>query len=133
MKFKIVADSASNVYELENTNYQSVPLKIITDKEYVDDKHLNVFQMAMDIKAYKGKSGTSCPNSAEWLEAFQDAEYIFGVAITSRLSGSYNSAVMAAKEYTEAHPERKVHIVDSLSTGPHMKMIVEKQCFYKKF
>ncbi|MBP3398257.1 MAG: DegV family protein [Erysipelotrichaceae bacterium] len=126
MKFKIVADSASNVYELENTNYQSVPLKIITDKEYVDDKHLNVFQMAMDIKAYKGKSGTSCPNSAEWLEAFQDAEYIFGVAITSRLSGSYNSAVMAAKEYTEAHPERKVHIVDSLSTGPHMKMIVEK-------
>ncbi len=126
MKLKIVADSASNVYERSDVPYASVPLKIIAKKEYADDKHLDVYQMAQEIKEYKGKSGTSCPNAAEWLEAFGDAEGVFGVTITSRLSGSYNAALMAGNEYTETHPERKVHIVDSLSTGPHMKMIVDK-------
>lgn len=126
MKMKIVADSASNVYEMSNVNYASVPLKIIAQKEYVDDKNLNVYNMAQEIRAYKGKSGTSCPNAAEWEAAFEDAEGVFGVTITSKLSGSYNSAVMAANEYMEKYPDRKVHIVDSLSTGPHMKMIVDK-------
>ena len=126
MKLKIVADSASNVYERDDVLYSSVPLKIIAGKEYVDDKNLDVYQMAQEIKEYKGKSSTSCPNAAEWEEAFGDAEGIFGVTITSKLSGSYNSAMMAANEYTEKHNDRKVHIVDSLSTGPHMKMIVDK-------
>ena len=126
MKMKIVADSASNVYEMSSVDYAAVPLKIIAQKEYVDDKNLDVYNMAQEIKAHKGKSGTSCPNAAEWEEAFGDAEGVFGVTITSKLSGSYNSAIMAANEYTEKYPDRKVHIVDSLSTGPHMKMIVDK-------
>ena len=126
MKLKIVADSASNVYERTDVPYASVPLKIIAGKEYVDDKNLDVYQMAQEIKEYKSKSGTSCPNAAEWFEAFGDAEGVFGVTITSKLSGSYNAAVMAGNEYTETYPDRKVHIVDSLSTGPHMKMIVDK-------
>ena len=126
MKMKIVADSASNVYEMSAVNYASVPLKIIAQKEYVDDKNLDVYNMAQEIKAYKGKSGTSCPNAAEWEEAFGDAEGVFCVTITSKLSGSYNSAVMAGNQYMEEHPGRKVHVVDSLSTGPHMKMIIDK-------
>lgn len=126
MKMKIVADSASNVYEMTEVDYSSVPLKIIAEKEYVDDKYLDVYKMAQEIKAYKGKSGTSCPNAAEWEEAFGEADCVFGVTITSRLSGSYNAAMMAASQVMEKNPERKIHIVDSLSTGPHMKMIVDK-------
>lgn len=126
MKFKIVADSAANRYDLSDIPFTYAPLKIIADKEYVDDEYLDVYQMAQNIKNYNGKSTTSCPNSAEWEAAFGDAEYVFGVAITSQLSGSYNSGILAANEYMEKNPERKVYIIDSLSTGPEMKMIVDK-------
>jgi len=126
MNFKIVADSAANRYTLNDIPFSYAPLKIIADQEYVDDEHLDVYQMAQNIKNYNGRSTTSCPNSAEWEAAFADAQYIFGVAITSQLSGSYNAGVLAANEYMEKYPERKVHIIDSLSTGPEMKMIVDK-------
>ena len=130
MAFRIVADSSANILTLPGVNYTTVPMKIVADKEYVDDIHLDVAQMVADLQAHKGKSGSSCPNVGEWLEAFGDEEQIFGLTITKHLSGSYNAAQQAAQTYMEEHPGRKVFIIDSLSTGPEMMMIVDKilQC-----
>ena len=130
MKFRIVADSSSNVLVREDPNYTTVPLKVVAAKEYVDNTELDLPGMIEDLKHHKGKSGTSCPNVGEWLEAFGDAEYVFGVTITKYLSGSYNAAQQAAETYMEEHPGRKVFIIDSLSAGPEMPMIVDKirQC-----
>ena len=126
MKFRIVADSSCNVLQMGNPNYTTVPLKIVAEKEYVDNPQLDVAGMVEDLKAYKGKSGTSCPNVGEWLEAFGDAEYVFGVTITKNLSGSYNAAKQAADTYMEENPGKKVFIFDSLSAGPELMMIVDK-------
>ena len=126
MNFRIVADSSCNVLSMGDPNYTTVPLKIVAAKEYVDNLELDLQGMVEDLKNHKGKSGTSCPNVGEWLEAFGDGEYIFGVTITKHLSGSYNAAKQAADTYMEEHPDRKVFIFDSLSTGPEMMMIVEK-------
>ena len=127
MKIKIVADSSSDLYELEGIDYESVPLKIVTDnKEYVDDKDLDIPEMIQELKTYKGKSGTACPGQGEWLEAFGDADWVFAITISSKLSGSYNSARLAGEEYMEAHPDRKVYILDSLSTGPEMILMIKK-------
>ena len=92
MKFRIVADSSSNVLALDNANYTTVPLKINAAREYVDTIGLDVAGMVEDLKHFKSKSGTSCPNVGEWLEAFGDAEEVFCVTITKNLSGSYNAA-----------------------------------------
>lgn len=127
MNIKIVADSSANLLTFEGVPYASVPLKIVTDeKEYVDDAALDTTVMLEELAAYKGRSGTSCPNVGDWLEAFGDAEYVFAVAITSNLSGCYNASVQAKEVYEEQHPGRKVCTLDSLSTGPEMVMIVEK-------
>ena len=126
MNFRIVADSSCNVLALEDPNYTTVPLKIVAEKEYVDNTELDLAGMVADLKVHKGKSGTSCPNVGEWLEAFGDAEYVFGITITKHLSGSYNAAQQAAETYMEEHPGRKAFIIDSLSTGPEMMMIVSK-------
>lgn len=127
MKIKIVADSSSDLYEFEGIDYESVPLTIITEnKEYVDDKSLDIPEMIKELKAYKGKSGTACPGQGEWLKAFGDADWVFGITISSKLSGSYNAARLAKEEYMEAHPDRKVYILDSLSTGPEMILMIEK-------
>ena len=126
MSFRIVADSSANVFSLPGVNYTTVPMKIVADREYVDDAKLDVADMVARLQQHKGKSGSSCPNVGEWLEAFGEEEYIFGLTITKHLSGSYNAARQAADTYMQEHPERKVFIIDSLSTGPEMMMIVDK-------
>ncbi len=127
MNYKIVADSSSNYYELPGVSYTTVPMKIIAgDREYVDKPGLDLQGMVKDLQEYKGKSGSSCPNVQEWLEAFGDAEYVFGITITKHLSGSFNAAQQAADVYMEEHPGRRAYIFDSLSTGPEIMMIVDK-------
>ena len=127
MSFKIVSDSSSDLLSLYGIDYQSAPLKIITDeKEYVDDENLNVVEMLSDLKKYKGKSRSSCPNSQEFLDAFGESENVFCITITSNLSGSFNAASVAAKAYLDEHPDRNIHVIDSLSTGPECALVIEK-------
>ena len=127
MSFKIVTDSSSDIKTLPGVDFESVPLKIITDvKEYVDDGSLDVVGMISDLQKYKGKSRSSCPNMQEFINAFGEADEVFCITITSGLSGSFNSASMAAKAYMEEHPERRVHVIDSLSTGAENALLIEK-------
>ena len=127
MRYQIVSDSSSNVFRIEGVNYTTVPLKIVAgEKEYVDNSALNVRGMVDDLKVYKGKSGSSCPNAQEWLDAFGDADMVFGVTISRNLSGSYNAAQQAAQDFAEEHPNAKIHIFDTLSAGPEMAMVTEK-------
>lgn len=124
---KIVCDSSSDMLELDGVDFASAPLKIITAKrEYKDDAGLDVCEMVEELGSYSGKSSTSCPNVGDWLEAFGDAEEIFCITITSKLSGSYNAACIAGKTYEQEHPGRRVLVINSLSTGPEMKLIAEK-------
>lgn len=127
LKMKIVADSSSDVLKLEGVDFESAPLKIITNNtEYVDDENLDVDKMVSDLSEYSDKSGTACPGVEDWLKAFSDADRVFCVTITSALSGSYNSACVAKQEYEEMYPDRKVCVIDSLSAGPEIGLIIEK-------
>lgn len=130
MNYRIVTDSSSNVWQLEGENYASVPMKIVTSREYIDAPGLDVAGMIEDLKTHKQKSGSSCPNIGEWLEAFGDAPYVFCITITKHLSGSYTAAKEAASSYMEAHPGRKVFVFDSLAAGPELMLIAGKirQC-----
>ncbi len=126
MNYKIICDSSSNLRPAA-AHLATVPLKIVTDKkEYTDDETLDVASMLLELESYKGRSGTSCPNVADWLEAFGEAQWVFAVAITSNLSGSYNAAVQAKQAYEEEHPDRRVCCLDTLSTGGEMVLIQEK-------
>ena len=126
-KNKIVADSGSDTLILKDIPFSSVPLKIITEKkEYVDNAYLDTEAMATELYEYKGKSSSACPGIGDYLNAFEGAENVYCITITSGLSGSYNSAMVAKRDYEYNNPGRKVHVIDSLSTGPEMKLIIEK-------
>ena len=124
---KIVADSSANLLKLQSIAFDAAPLKIITaEREFVDNAALDLEAMIDYFSGYKGKSQTSCPNPEDWLSAFGDADEVFCVAITSGLSGSYNAACVAKEMYEEAHPGRRVFVIDSLSAGPELTLIAEK-------
>lgn len=124
---KIVADSSSDVFKREAVPFSAAPLKIITsERQFLDDEALDIREMVEYLEKYKGKSSTSCPNPEDWLSAFGDAEEIFCVTITSSLSGSYNAAMIAKNQYEEKHPGKRVCVIDSLSTGPEMLLLIRK-------
>jgi len=126
MSFKIVTDSSSNIFEVPGVDYACVPMKIITrEGEYVDTPDLDVAAMVEALQVTGGPSGSSCPNVHEWEQAFAGADGVFGVTITSKLSGSYASAMQAKATY-EQKPGVKAAIIDSLSAGPELGLLVEK-------
>lgn len=130
--FKIVADSSADTYLIDGVNYSSVPLKIRTNEvEFIDTADLDTLKMTTMLKTYSGKSGTACPSVQDWLDAFEGAEEIFCLTITSHLSGSYNSALIAKEDYKAKNPDAKVYVIDTLSTGPEMKVIIDKIIEFK--
>lgn len=127
MSYKIVSDSSSNIFHLDGVNYTTVPLKIVAgENEWVDNAQLDLADMVASLKKYKGKSGTSCPNVQEWLDAFQGEENIFAMTISSALSGSYAAAKNAAEEYMAENPGTKVFVLDTQSAGPEMGLLMDK-------
>jgi len=127
MKYKIIADSSCNIFQLPDVDFTSVPLKVLSGgTEYVDDVHLDVGEMVATMKAEKAAASTSCPNMLEWSEAFGDAEGVFAITLTSKLSGSYNAALQAAGEFKRKDPNRRVMVIDTLSAGPELQLIAER-------
>ena len=127
MKMRIVVDSSANLNTTVDRSIVSVPLTLRTaEREFVDDAVLDIKEMTDYLSSYKGKSGSACPSSQDWVDAFGDAEEVYAIAITSNLSGSFNSLRIAKEQYEEEYPERKVCIIDSLSAGSELKLIVEK-------
>ncbi len=127
MRYKLVADSSANVYSMPQVDFAVVPLTINAEgQEFVDDGTLDVAAMESVLKQTKGRTGTSCPNVFDWLTAFEGADRVFAVPITRNMSGSHNACVQAAAEYERERPGAKVYVVDSLSAGPELGLILDK-------
>ena len=126
MNTKIVVDSSASLYTLQGVDFECVPLKIITDDaEYLDNGTMDAVGMAQTLRTYKGKTSTSCPNVSDWLAAYEGADEVYAVTITGTLSGSYNAAQLAAEEYQQENPGKRVFVLDSLSTGPEQRLLAE--------
>lgn len=125
---KLVADSSCDMAAFPGADFSIVPLTISTDeREFIDGADLDVDAMLSYLENYKGRSYTACPSTDAWLKAFEGSDNeIFAVTITSGLSGTYNSANTAKDMYLHDHPDAKIYIIDSLSTGPGMYLLLEK-------
>lgn len=127
MNIRIVSDSSSDMLELADVDYRTVPLKVMFgSNEYVDELGTDAAQMTLDLQEHDGPSTTSCPNAQEWADAFEGADGVFAVTISSSLSASYSTAEMAVSSYLEANPDARAHIFDSRATGPVLRLIIEK-------
>lgn len=127
MKRKIVADSSCDMWELNGVDFAVAPMTISTDnKHYVDNQELDVHLMSEELAKYKGVSHTACPSVGSWLDCYEGYDEVFVVTLTGAMSGTYNSAMTAKGIYEEENENVKVHVFDSLSTGPEMRLLIEK-------
>ncbi len=126
MKFKIIADSScdlTNDYiKDENIGFSVVPLTInIGQDSFVDDENINTEDLLNAMYAYPGKSTTACPSPGLFMEEFDECEYNFCITISSKLSGTYNSAILAKNQVAN-----KVHVIDSKATSGSMIVLIDK-------
>ena len=127
MMIKLIADSSSDCPALAGIPAAYVPLVISTEaRSFTDDGTLDVGDMLSYLAEHRGRSYTACPSVDAWLRAFEGGDEIYVVTITSALSGSFNSAMAARMLYRQEHPEAKVAVFDSRSTGPELHLILEK-------
>ncbi|HFI0064544.1 TPA: DegV family protein [Streptococcus suis] len=128
-KWKIVADSGCDYRQLAqlapDTEFVSVPLSIqIGGQSFVDDASLDIDQMVSVMQSTSEAATSACPSTQAYEEAFAGAENVIVVTITGGLSGSFNAARVARDMYLEEHPDAKIHLLDSLSAGGEMDLLV---------
>ena len=127
---KIIADSSADIKAVEGACFQSVPMTIRAgERDFVDNEQLDTAAMLDFLASHNGPSGTACPGPENWMSAFEGADEIFVVCITGSLSGTWSSAMAARELYLQAHPDVKIHVFDSLSTGPEMLLLIERLAF----
>ncbi|MGN0999455.1 MAG: DegV family protein [Faecousia sp.] len=123
---RFAADSSCDLPKIAGMEVSFVPMIISTnERSFTDNAHLNVTEMLDYLASYKGRSYTACPSVDSWMTTFEGADEVYAVTITSGLSGSYNAAMAARELYLHDHPDTKIAVFDSLSTGPEMLLILE--------
>ena len=125
MKIKLVVDSAS---DMENTDdVRVVPIKLTIDGvDYYDGVDINNERFYQMLVGEKKLPKTSQPNPNEYLKVFEEFldndEYIICLTISSKLSGSYNSACLAKNMLESDH----IFVIDSLSAPLGMRLIADE-------
>ena len=66
MKYRIVSDSSSNVFHIEDIDYRTVPLKVIMNEgEFFDDERTNVSYPYSNIRREKHPLHVRMPMSGQ--------------------------------------------------------------------
>lgn len=131
MKWNVVTDSSCDLlpsrYRSDVIELSSVPFVItVGDQHFVDDEDLDLQKMLHDMEQEKEASHTACPAPGTWLQHFEKASHTFAITISSQVSGSMNSALTAMDMALEKHPEKKIAVLDSKSTGPELVLCVHE-------
>ncbi len=120
MSIQLIADSSCDLNpELKNIlNVKHASLSVILgDDTYVDNEDLSVPDLLCAISNYKGAAASACPSPKDFAKHMEAADMSFVITLSSKLSGSYNSAVVAKNMIAEEFPEKKVHVFDSKSAS----------------
>ena len=133
MKWNIITDSSCDMFgfdkEHENIVFSSVPFTIsVGDENFVDDRNLDVDGMIDSMDACAEASHTACPSPHAWQEKFEQEGNVIAITISSKLSGSYNSACAAKDMVLEEQPDKKIAVIDSRSAGSELVLLVKKIC-----
>lgn len=121
MSFKIVVDSCCELPEeyREDKRFERVPLGIeVGDDAIMDDADFNQKEFLEKVAACPKCPKSSCPSPEKYMEAFRtDAEDVYVVTLSSKLSGSYGSAQLGKRLYLEVYGKKNIYIVDSQSAS----------------
>lgn len=130
MSYKIIVDSCGELFDdmKADGRFQSVPLELEVDGYHVvDDESFDQLEFIRRVKESRHSPKSSCPSPQRYVEAYLgEAEHVYVVTLSGKLSGSYNSAELAKKLYLEEYMAKQIHVFDSCSASIGETLIAEK-------
>ncbi|HBB29066.1 MAG TPA: DegV family protein [Clostridiales bacterium] len=126
MENKIIVDSSIDFNDDITEEIDRVPFKILIDNDEIADVNLNTEELISKMKSSKKHIKTACPSPDEYMNLFSKDGASFVVTISSALSGSYNSAMLAKNMFLEKIPEGLVHIFDTKSAASGSTLVALK-------
>ena len=126
------ADMPESWYQEREVNVCYFHLRV-GDDEYLDDFGHSISTSELYRRMVAGeRSQTSQVNVEEYIERFhpylEAGKDILHVTLSSGISGTLNSARIAAEDLKEEFPERKIYIVDSLCASSGYGLLMDKLC-----
>lgn len=125
MKGNLIVDSCTD-YNKETEDIQRVPFRIIIDDEEFVDEDLDINILIDKMKNSKSQTKSACAPPEDFINKLKEDTNNFIVTISSQLSGSYNSAMVAMQTFKEKFPESFVHVFDSKSAASGESLIALK-------
>ncbi len=100
-------------------------------KQYPDDLGKSIpFDKFYEAMANGAETKTSQVNVSEYLEYFEgflkEGKDILHLTLSSGISSSYNSAMVAMIELTAKYPKQKIYVVDSLAASGGFGLLMDK-------
>lgn len=133
--YRILIDSCGELFpEMQNTeSFCNVPLTLTVDShEIIDDETFNQAEFLRMIKESANAPKSACPSPDAYMREMRgDWERIYVITLSSKLSGSYNSACLAKdliNEELEDDDEepKQIHVFDSKSASIGQTLIADK-------
>lgn len=133
MSYKIITDSAANLTDEQIKDYDT---EIISLKYNIDGKDYDSyikgvktdFSPVYKLLREKAMITTSLANRGDCdkviLPVLQSGEDVLVLAFSSGLSGTCQNIKLAAEDYKEMFPDRKIFVVDSLCASMGQGMLV---------
>lgn len=121
MGYRIVVDSCCELPEEQarDERFRIVPLELsVGDYHIMDDENFSQADFLHRVAEYPECPKSACPSPEKFLSAYgTEAERVYVITLSSQLSGSYNSAMLAQRIYLEEHEEKHIHVFDSESAS----------------
>ena len=120
--YKIVIDSCGELSEnlKSDSHFCNVPLELEVDGFHIrDDETFDQLDFLKKVKESPTGPKSACPSPKEYMEEFKgEADHVYVVTLSDKLSGSYNSAVLATNLYREEYGEEKqIYVFNSKSAS----------------
>ncbi|MSS64270.1 DegV family protein [Velocimicrobium porci] len=128
MSYRIIGDSCTDLTreQRKSGDYYLVPLTLeIGEDSFIDDETFDQKKFIEKMAAYPEVPKSACPAPEAYMELFEQADDIYVVTLSSKLSGSYNCAELAKNLYLEQH-EKNIAIIDSKSASCGQALIAGK-------
>jgi len=132
MGFRIIGDSCTDLTEIQKNDVRIdiVPLTLeIGEYRILDDKDFNQIDFLRRMKESNEGAKSACPSPDAYLRACElEGDDIFIITLSSHLSGSYNSACIAAEMYKEKYGEtrKNILVIDSESASAGQLSLVNR-------
>ena len=121
MSFKVVIDSCGELTKEMKASgcFETASLTMQVDEySIVDDETFDQADFLKKVAESPNCPKSSCPSPESYRAAFDcDADHIYAVTLSAKLSGSYNSAVLGMNLLKEEKPEAKIYVFNSRSAS----------------